>query len=327
MLFKTKIKKVIKQHPLFHLILPAVFCTLLWGTAFPGIKIGYELFSIGNNDVGSKLLFAGGRFMIAGIIVLVIGNIIPGKSKKIMLRKNDILPISILGFFQTFLQYFLLYLGISYVSGTKSSIYTSAAAFTTVLISPLFFRSDKLNGKKIAGCITGIAGIIFMSLPAGGLDAFSLYGDGLVILSNLSGAAGNIISKKISVKGRTAPMIAGWQLTIGGTALTLTGIFAGGKLPLNSGYGWAVLLYLAAMAGIAFMIWTGLLSKNPVSKVAVFNLLIPVFGTMWSGLFLKENIFTAGNLIALFLVCSGIFLVNSDFKSVKNNKLNLRWFS
>ena len=71
-----------------------------------------------------------------------------------------------------------------------------------------------------------------------------------------------------------------------------------------------MLLYLAAMAGIAFMLWTMLLFHNDVSRVAVYNLLIPVFGAMWSGIFLGENIFTLINILSLVLVSSGIFIVN-----------------
>lgn len=306
-----------KKRTLLYPAVPAVFCTLLWGTAFPGIKAGYELFSISNDDAGSKILFAGLRFFLAGFIVLFIGAVKEKKLRRLLPHKKDIPLISLLAFFQTFLQYFLLYLGISSVSGTRSAIYTSAAAFATVLASPLFFRSDSLTVKKISGCIVGIIGIVYMSAFSGSLGDFTIFGDGLVILSNLSGAAGNIVSKKITNENRGAVLVSGWQLIIGGAALTITGIAAGGRLTTESASGWLVLLYLAAMAGIAFMIWTELLRKNPVSRVAVFNLLIPVFGTMWSGIFLGENIFTASNMIALILVCSGIFLVN--FSPVRKN--------
>ncbi len=49
----------------------AVLCTLLWGSAFPGVKIGYELFAIDGDNVFQKLLFAGVRFALAGGAVLL----------------------------------------------------------------------------------------------------------------------------------------------------------------------------------------------------------------------------------------------------------------
>ncbi len=297
---------------LFFVAAVAVFCTILWGTAFPGIKIGYELFQIKTEDIPSKLIFAGGRFAIAGIIVLLIGLFTKDR-KKLKLRKKDLLPISLLSLFQTFLQYLLLYIGIVNVTGTKSSILTSVAAFGSVILSAVFFKSDRLTLKKAVGCIVGIIGIIVMNLNGDGLAGFSLMGDGLVIMSNFSGAVGNVISKKIS-SGRSPIQISGWQLTVGGSALIIIGSICGGRLIFYNIGCALILLYLAAMAGVAFMLWTMLLFYNDVSRVAVFNLLIPVFGTMWSGIFLRENIFTPENLLSLLLVCSGIFLVNFNIK-------------
>ena len=287
----------------------ALFCTILWGTAFPAIKIGYRLFEISNTDTPSILIFAGARFALAGIIVLSIGFM--RNPKAMLLHKKDILPVGILGFFQTFMQYLLLYIGLLKVSGTKSSLLTSVAAFGSVILSAIFFKSDKLTFRKILGCLVGISGIVVITMSGGSLGGFSLMGDGLVILSNLSGAFGNVISKKIS-PDRDPVQISGWQLTFGGSALIMTGLIFGGKLTFYNIQCLLILLYLAFMAGIAFMLWTMLLFHNPVSKVAVFNLFIPVFGTMWSGLFLGENIFTPINLISLLLVCSGVFLVNHN---------------
>ena len=289
----------------------ALFCTILWGTAFPAIKIGYRLFDISNTDTPSILIFAGARFALAGIIVLAIGFV--RDPKAMLLHKKDILPVGILGFFQTFMQYLLLYIGLLKVSGTKSSLLTSVAAFGSVILSAIFFKSDKLTFKKILGCLVGISGIFVITMSGGSIGGFSLMGDGLVILSNLSGAFGNVISKKIS-PNRDPIQISGWQLTFGGSALIITGLIFGGKLIFYNINCLLILLYLAFMAGIAFMLWTMLLFHNPVSKIAVFNLFIPVFGTMWSGIFLSENIFTPINLISLLLVCSGVFLVNSNKK-------------
>ena len=92
--------------------------------------------------------------------------------------------------------------------------------------------------------------------------------------------------------------------------MTVIGLLFGGRLNAQNYTAWFLLLYLGAMAGIAFMLWTMLLRNNPVGRVAVFNFLIPVFGTMWSGIFLFENIFTLQNILALLLVSAGIFIVN-----------------
>ncbi len=286
----------------------AVFCTLLWGTAFPCIKIGYEMFHMEKGDVPAQLIFAGMRFLGAGLLVLFIG--LMRNPSKMKLRRNDIVPVTILGFFQTFLQYLLLYSGIVHVSGTKSAIFTSLAAFASVLLSALCFRNDHLTLRKIIGCVIGAAGIVVMNLGGDGFGGFLLFGDGLVILSNLSGAVGNVISKKIA-SDRNPLQISAWQLLTGGGALTAVGYLCGGRLIFYDVGCVMMLLYLAAMAGAAFLLWTMLLFHNQVSRIAVYQMLIPVFGAMWSAIFLGENIFTLPNLLSLFMVCLGIFTVNA----------------
>ena len=40
----------------------AIVCCLLWGSAFPSIKIGYRMFEVESSDAMSQILFAGIRF-------------------------------------------------------------------------------------------------------------------------------------------------------------------------------------------------------------------------------------------------------------------------
>lgn len=55
-----------------NIVILAIICCILWGSAYPAIKVGYELFNIGTNDICSKLIFAGYRFAIAGVLVLLL---------------------------------------------------------------------------------------------------------------------------------------------------------------------------------------------------------------------------------------------------------------
>ena len=301
-----------KEYSFVFAVLIAVLCTVLWGSAFPMIKKGYKLFQIRSDDASSMILFAGLRFLTAGIIVFLIGLIIPGQKRDMLLRKKDIIPVSILGLFQTFCQYFLLYIGVAHITGNRSALLSSVSTFASVIMSAIIFRTDKITIKKWLGCMIGLAGLAAANISDVENASFTFIGDGLVILSNISGAAGNVISKKIS-GGRRSEQISAWQLIIGGGSLTLGGLLTGGSFSQINIYGIGVLFYLAAMAGIAFMLWTMLLFRYPVSRIAVFNLMIPISGTIWSAILLGENILTFSNLLSLLLVCTGIFIVNASF--------------
>ncbi len=55
---------------------PALLCTLLWGSAFPCVKMGYQLFQISSDATFQKLVFAGWRFSLAGLLVLITARVI-----------------------------------------------------------------------------------------------------------------------------------------------------------------------------------------------------------------------------------------------------------
>jgi drug/metabolite transporter (DMT)-like permease len=284
----------------------ALLATFLWGSAYPSIKIGYELFQIAAADIGGKLLFAGFRFTMAGMMVLAVTA---------FLNRKDCIPMSgmwsrllLLGMMQTTIQYIFFYIGLANTTGAKSAILNSFTAFFPVMLAPFFFKDEKITWKKIMGCVLGLSGILLINLTGSGFGGFRLTGEGFALFAAMAQSLASIYSKKLA-KHMSVMTITGYQLLMGGVLLVFAGIIGKGNLT----YCWqgaALLLYMAALSAAAFTIWTYLLSKNPVSSISIYNLLIPVFGTLLSGIFLKENIMTWTHLISIGLVCSGIAAVN-----------------
>lgn len=289
-------------------VLLALLCTALWGTAFAAIKRGYEIFSIESGDIPSTLVFAGVRFFSAGAAVYIFHALF--KRRLFAPKPKELVKLASLGFIQTFLQYILLYVALIFVTGTKSSIYTSFAAFFGVLLSPLFFKGDRLRAGKVFGCFVGFCGILLMNLGGGGsVGEFSLVGDGLLILSNLCGTFGNIFSKKLSES--CGPIwVSATQLSVGGGLMIAVGTLFSGRIVFSSAECFLIMAYLALISSVSVVVWTALLKYNDVSVISMFNLMIPVFGTAASGLVLGENILTACNIISLLLVAAGIVFVN-----------------
>ena len=97
---------------------------------------------------------------------------------------------------------------------------------------------------------------------------------------------------------------------IGGLALAVMGFAMGGGLHPESAAGIPVLLFLAFISGAGYVIWALLMKNNPVSRIAVFGLIIPVMNVLLSALLNGEPLFEWNYLAALLLVCIGIYLVN-----------------
>ncbi|WP_287478503.1 MULTISPECIES: DMT family transporter [Anaerostipes] len=289
----------------------AVLAAFLWGSAYPCIKIGYELFEIAADDLGSKFLFAGIRFVMAGLMVLAFTAL--KQPKDCIPKKNMAGRLVLLGILQTTIQYIFFYIGLANTTGAKSAIINSLTAFFPIVLAPLFFRDDRLTVKKGLGCLIGLAGIVIINLDGSGLGGFKLTGEGFAVFAAMAQSLASIYSKKLA-RYMNVMTITGYQLFIGGILLAAAGVLTGGTLTAVW-QGVLLLLYMAALSAVAFTVWTYLLSHNPVSSVSIYNLLIPVFGTVLSGIFLQENIMTWTHLISIVLVCMGIVLVNRKQKA------------
>ena len=107
-------------------------------------------------------------------------------------------------------------------------------------------------------------------------------------------------------------VLTGYQLSIGGLALVLAGYGTGGVLTGFTLQSTALMAYMVLLSSASFALWTVLLKYNRVGLVTVFNFLIPVFGAVLSAIFLGESILEWKKVLALFLVCGGIWLVTRE---------------
>jgi len=292
-----------------NVLLLASLCCLLWGSAYPAIKQGYSLFAIGRHDVPAQMLFAGLRFTSAGLILLAASVLL---GWKLLLPVREWLPVSLLGLTQTALQYVFFYIGMANATGTKSSIMNATGTFFSVILAHFIYRNDRLSHRRICGCTVGFVGVAAANYgPSFFEPDFTLAGEGAVILAAFILSAATIYGKMISQRINVIVM-TGWQMTLGGLVLSLAGILTGGRLQGFTPVSIALLAYMALLSSLAFGIWSTLLKHNPVGRVAIYNFLIPVFGVALSAIFLHEAVFAWKNLLALVLVCAGIWLVTAE---------------
>jgi drug/metabolite transporter (DMT)-like permease len=286
----------------------AALCCLLWGSAYPAIKGGYALLGIEAADVASQVLFAGWRFVLAGLILLAVAAAM--RKPVLALEARGWRQVAMLGFTQTAVQYVFFYVGLAHATGVKSSIMNATGVFFSVLLAHLIYADDRLSGRKALGCLVGFVGVVVVNLGGGGALTFdfTLLGEGFVVIAAFVLAAASIYGKRIS-KTLDPMVMTGWQLLIGGALLTGAGAMFGGRLEGFSLEAGALLLYMALLSSVAFSVWSLLLKHNPVGLIAAFNFLVPVFGVGLSALFLGESVLRWSNAAALVLVCAGIWLV------------------
>lgn len=295
----------------------AAVCCLLWGSAFPCIKIGYSLFHIASEDTASQILFAGLRFTMAGILTVFIGSVL--KRRWLIPKAGSIGMILKLSAVQTVLQYLLFYIGLANTTGVKSSIIEAANVFIAIFAASLLFKFEKLDSRKLIGCIIGFAGVVLINLTGSSFDfEMSFSGEGAILLSTVAYAFSSCLLKSYSRK-EDPVILSGYQFFIGGLVLSAAGYISGGRIAGFTAASTGLLIYMAMISAVAYSLWGILLKYNPVAKVAVFGFMNPVFGVILSAFWLgeKNQAFTVQGIAALLLVCAGIYIVNRQGKIPK----------
>ena len=93
--------------------LSAAFCCLLWGSAYPAIKSGYEIFQIATDDIPSKIVFAGySASCLRDLLLLLAGGSASVKARFGRLSPRQYGQLTLLGLTQTSLQYIFFYIGL-----------------------------------------------------------------------------------------------------------------------------------------------------------------------------------------------------------------------
>ncbi|NLJ70933.1 MAG: DMT family transporter [Clostridiaceae bacterium] len=296
-------------------------CVFLWGSVFPIVKKGYELFGIDNqsaNVIPSSLLFAGLRFTLGGLIILgftaLTEKINPFPTKPKQIRDAFLLCIP-----HTLFQHGPLFIGLAYTSGAIGSILSSTSAFMAVILASIIYEDQKMNALKILGCIIGFIGIVVIDFPSPDSLGFNWMGDGMMLLSAFSSSVGDVVTKPLT-KENHPRLLSGWNFIIGGSIFLIIGGVLNGKLMSQTNFAWLVVLYLGILSSIAFSLWITLLKYHQVAKISIFKSMVPVIGAVGSAILLKENIFQPRIIITIILIVLGIILVNYQKNKDENDK-------
>lgn len=276
-------------------------------------------------DVIAQIVFAGMRFLLAGMILLIFLMIT--NRKVLRVKRSSIMILVLFGVIQTAVQYFFFYNGLAKVSGMQGAILTSSGTFIAVIMAHFFYKNDRLNGKKAIGIFAGIAGIIVANWGQDFQFSFQWTGEGYMILSALTSAVTTIMGKELASDIHPVAL-TGWQLTIGSVVLLLIGLpQLEAKSITFTPFGWGLLVYAAIISSVAFALWFTILKYNKAGEMSIYNFLTPVFGTMLSALFIPGESMNFFIIAAIALVAIGIIAINYQSKpvsniSIKNKKIS-----
>ena len=292
--------------PVFAVLL-AIFCNALWGCAFPFIKMGYRLFEIDPSNTASIFCFAGVRFMLGSLLVLLGSTLL--QSRMPTFPKGKVFAeCCVLGLWQTTIQYAFYYIAVAMLTGAFGGILNSTQSFLGAIFAHFIYgNADRMTPAKTLGCAVGFAGVLIGTLGnhggGSGWGVFCMLF--ATVVFTLSGPWNKSVTKKAD-----SFAVCFLNLFVGGAALFVLGTALGGRLGSVTPLGILVLLYLAFICGAGYLLWALLMKNNPVSRIAIFGFVNPVVNVLLSAVLNGEPLFRWQYLAALVFVCVGIWLVN-----------------
>lgn len=289
----------------------AVICSVGWSLAYPFIKLGYQSFQIASDDLGGKILFAGIRFFMAGLFVMLFCAF--RKTGLDLKDKRDLRWLLMLALVNTTLHYMFAYIGLGYNSSARSTILDSLGGFILIFLSAMIFADDKMTTHKIIGSLLGLAGIVLINIQPGE-DFFkdvTFRGDGMILLNAVFSAIGGLLTRIVSKK-MNIMMATGQSMAIGGALMLVIGIIIGPAAPwVITVRGLLILLVLIMISAVCFGIYNELLAWHPISQIAIYNALIPVLGVIFAALILSEEL-KWQYFLSVLMVAAGIYIVNRN---------------
>jgi drug/metabolite transporter (DMT)-like permease len=292
----------------FKAILILIILTLLWGFNTPAIKYSNQ----GLSPVFTSAL----RSVIASIC-----GIIYCMRKKERLFHTDIMLFH--GFMVGLLfglEFACIYFGMLYTDAARSVVFVFLSPFVVAVGAHFFLKGDRLTSLKILGLALAFTGIV---LVFGGRPRTAkptmLIGDVLEIMAAFFWGATTLYIKKFMAEKVHPINTFLYQLFFSIPILFVVSFILEPKWiyridPCIAG----IILYQSVIvAFISYFIWFKLIHNYSVSRLSAFTFFTPIFGVLFSILFLGEE-FTFSLKVGLPMVSLGIFFVNWKRRSTSN---------
>ncbi|MEO0293055.1 MAG: DMT family transporter [candidate division WOR-3 bacterium] len=288
----------------FRVISLAILANLLWSTAFVGVKIGL-IYS-------SPLLFAGMRFILAGLFLLPFCGGVRNYFTSIC---YNIKTIIILSFFQTFLLYSLFFFGMTLVRGSTGAIVNGSAPLLAAVAAHIFLKNDKLSINKTIYILGGIFGIVLLSIDRQFIAKGSikeLIGILILLVATFASSIGNVIVAIDNSEIEPIPLNSA-QMGLGGIMLLFLSLLVEGspKVVFDKQFIFA-LIWLSFISAAGFSIWFYLLKKEKVkvSELNMWKFIVPGSGALISWMFLKDDSPTPLSIMGMVIVATSVLLFN-----------------
>jgi len=278
-----------------------ILVCLIWGGNMVSIKF--------SNEGIPPMMAATARSALAAVCILVFASV---KGKSVILRGEDLKHGVVIGILFG-LDFLFLYWGTSFTVASRAIIFLYTHPFWVALGAHFVLHDDRMTPSKACGLLLAFAGMVFVFRSgAGQLPKGFWIGDMMEVAAAIFWGATTLYIKRVA----SARPIDHYQTLFSQLfySIPVLGLgwllFDTGKpVSFNPSVLAAVGYQTFIVAFFSYVLWFWMIHTYPVSRLAAFTFLAPIFGVVFGGL-LQGDPMTPALWVGLTGVAGGIYLVN-----------------
>jgi drug/metabolite transporter (DMT)-like permease len=309
-----------------------ILTAIIWGGTWP---LGRWLVSekVGGSTI-PPLMIAVIRYFVVIICFFLILKYREGTLKFQFAKKNWKI-LTFMGLLSVTIYQAGYLIGEIFTAASDASIMVATNAIWVVILSSLFLKTEFITWKKTIGTFLAFMAVVLVVGFSPNVDVSNrILGDVLILVAAFAYATYTVTSRYFLNKTKGKPesyqpssiWIMMWVsffgfLTTTPIALIISPEFLNPfkyfSIPPRIWIGIAYLAFLSTVGAYTFYLEG--VKRLDASRAAIFQALVPLFGVLFSAIFLQENFDIFIYPISLLLVILGIILVNRN-SSLKNRE-------
>lgn len=274
---------------------------LLWSASFIATKFAYSSFS--------PLMVGLIRFFFATALLFLVRLI---SKDTVPPARKDMIKIAISGLLGITLYFAAENIGVQLTTASNASLIVASYPAVTTLFEFFIFRT-KPTIRKVVGISLAFGGVLVLTTKSGSGGPEALWGNLILIAAGVIWTFYNFITR--TVTGKYSPVTLSYYQFLFGTIFFIPLVLLEHKpIAAITGTGIAAMVYLFLGCSVgAFLLYNwGLRKLSAAASVSLMNL-VPVFGILFSALFLMETI-TITQILGGAVVIAGVILSTTDRK-------------
>ncbi len=272
-----------------------LFVGALWGASFIFIALALQSFG--------PLSIAAGRILLAALVLVAI-CLVAGYRFPTDLR--DWRKMVTIGMLNSALPFFLISWGMQFISSAESALLMASGTFCALILSHFVSPDERINLARGIGVSIGFGGVLVLvitELLQTGLGG--LMGQLAVIAAGASYATSSVMSRRISHLSSlpaSAGILATASIYMVPAAWWLERPLISDAAPISI----IAMTVLGVVAtALAYVIRLNIIKTNGAVFMSQVGYLVPLFGVIWSWMFLSESI-SIQTVAALLIILLGI---------------------